>query len=52
MTPSEKQFGRRVIFFIDDELFERLIHYSNKRGWKRSLVIREAIKSYLDKGEG
>ncbi|KKK59196.1 hypothetical protein LCGC14_3036790 [marine sediment metagenome] len=47
MTPISKQFEKRIIFFIDKKLLKRLDVYSKEKEWKRSLVIREAIKAYL-----
>ncbi len=50
MNPIIKQFKKRVIFWIDETLLHSLDAVAEKKGWKRSLVIREAIKKYL-KGE-
>ncbi len=47
MNPIIKQFTRRIIFFISDALLYDLDVVSKKKGWKRSMVIREAIKEYL-----
>lgn len=42
-------FEPLICFHIDRELKDRLDRFSDSMKWKRSGVIRQAIKSYLDK---
>lgn len=46
---QEKMFDENVFFRIDRKLLDRLDAFAKERGWKRSFVIREAIKKYLKK---
>jgi len=46
---QEKQFERRINLFIEQELLDRIDSAAKKRGWKRSLLIREAAREYLKK---
>lgn len=45
----KKQLGRKLNFWISPELEKKLKEYAEKKGWKFSFVIREAIKAFLDK---
>ena len=49
MNPIIKQFNRRINLFIDDELLKKIDDNAQKRGWNRSMVIREFIKICLEK---
>jgi len=43
----KKQLGRKLNFWISPELEKELKEYAEKKGWKFSFVIREAIKKYI-----
>jgi len=45
----KKQLGRKLNFYISPKLEKKLKEYAEKKGWKFSFVIREAIKEFLDK---
>lgn len=45
----KKQLEKKLNFYISPELERKLKEYANKKGWKFSFVIREAIKEYLEK---
>jgi hypothetical protein len=45
---SKRLFDHLICFHIDGELKGRLDRFSYSMKWKRSGVIRQAIKSYLD----
>ena len=42
-----KKLKKRIVFWIHCDLLSELDIFSQKRGWSRSLVIREAIKSFM-----
>ncbi len=44
---QNKLFEKRVIFFIGEDLLKQVDSTAKKRGWKRSLLIREALKKYM-----
>jgi len=44
---QNKLFERRIIFFIGEDLLKQVDSAAKKKGWKRSLLIREALKKYI-----
>jgi metal-responsive CopG/Arc/MetJ family transcriptional regulator len=44
---QNKLFEKRIIFFIGEDLLKQVDSAASKRGWKRSLLIREALKKYM-----
>lgn len=45
----KRQLGKKLNFWISPGLEKELKAYAEKKGWKFSFVIREAIKAFLDK---
>lgn len=46
---QEKRFERRINLFIEQKLLDQIDFVAKKKGWNRSLLIREAAKAYLKK---
>lgn len=44
---QEKIFDEVIYFRIEKELLDKLNAFCKKRNWKKSFVIREALKEYL-----
>jgi len=49
---QEILFNKNVIFRIEKELFDELNSFCKKRNWKKSFVIREALKKYIKEEDG
>jgi len=46
-TIKKKRVDILINFKIENDLLTALDSFANKKGWNRSMVIREAIKSYI-----
>ena len=46
---QELLFDKNILFRLEKKLFDELDAFCKKRNWKKSFVIREAIKDYLRK---
>jgi predicted transcriptional regulator len=44
-------FRTKMIVRVDEELLKRLEDFTERKKWKKSFVIREAVKEYLDRHE-
>lgn len=46
---AKKRMDQKILIWIDKELLASLDSLANKKGWNRSLIIREAIRDYIKK---
>jgi len=46
-TIKKKRVDTLINFKIEKDLLTALDSFANKKGWNRSMVIREAIKTYI-----
>jgi len=44
---QEILFDKNIIFRIEEKLFNDLDAFCRERNWKKSFVIREALKKYI-----